>query len=76
MNKTFMRILRARAKYFAEFASALREELNDQGIEPEDDKLCNVAVQLYAIDEDEAELYDDEDEDVDDDEEDEEEGDW
>lgn len=61
MSKTLLRILRTRARYFAEFAEALRERLQDRGIEPEDSALIEVAVQLYAIEEDESEIYLDED---------------
>ena len=59
MSKTFERILRTRAEYFSGLVSALRDSLQDRGIEPSDDALINVAVQLYAIEPDESEIYGD-----------------
>ena len=68
MSKTLQRILKARAEYFSGLVSALRESLQDRGIDPSDDALVNVAVQLYAIEPDENEIYggDDEEEEEDD----------
>lgn len=60
MSKTFERILKTRAEYFSGLVSALRDSLQDRGIEPSDDALVNVAVQLYAIEPDESEIYSDE----------------
>jgi hypothetical protein len=70
MSKTLQRILKARADYFSGLVSALRDSLQDRGIDPSDDALINAAVQLYAIEPDESEIYGDvgdEDEDEDDD---------
>ncbi|MDF1660601.1 MAG: hypothetical protein P1V97_02430 [Planctomycetota bacterium] len=61
MSKTFERILKTRAEYFSGLVSALRDSLQDRGIEPTDDALVNVAVQLYAIEPDESEIYSDDD---------------
>jgi hypothetical protein len=65
MSNNFKRILRARGEYFSGFAAALRESLQDRGIEPTDDALINVAVQLYAIEPDESEIYADPEEETD-----------
>lgn len=67
MNKTYLRILRTRATHFAEFCAALREQLSEREIEPGDSTLVEVAAQLYAIEEDESELYPDDTADEDDD---------
>ena len=57
MSQDFENILRARAGYFANFVADLREALDKNDVEPSDDALVNVAVQLYAIEPDESELY-------------------
>ena len=62
-------VLGTRAEHFSEFVANLRERLNERNIEPSDDTLVNVACQLYAIEDDESEIYPDDEDDADEDEE-------
>jgi hypothetical protein len=57
MSRTFDKILKSRAEYFANFVASLRDALDAKDIEPGDDALISVAVQLYAIEPDEDEIY-------------------
>lgn len=56
MAREWEQALRRRAKSFARFAAALREELEAQEFEPSDDALLKAAVDLYAIEPDEDEM--------------------